>query len=43
MDHDVREAVPSGPDAATDTLAAAFADYPLSRHTISADEPAAGT
>jgi ribosomal protein S18 acetylase RimI-like enzyme len=38
MDQPVREALPTDLDAATDTLAAAFADYPFTRHTIAADD-----
>ena len=38
MDQHLREALPADLDAAADTLAAAFADYPFTRHTVAADD-----
>jgi GNAT superfamily N-acetyltransferase len=38
MSQHVREALRADLDAAADTLAAAFADYPFTRHTIAADD-----
>ncbi|GAA0980363.1 hypothetical protein GCM10009551_021800 [Nocardiopsis tropica] len=40
-EHMVREAAVGDVERAADTLAAAFADYPFTRHTISADDHAA--
>jgi ribosomal protein S18 acetylase RimI-like enzyme len=38
MGQHVREALRTDLDAAADTLAAAFADYPFTRHTVAADD-----
>lgn len=38
MDQHVREALPTDLDPAADTLAAAFAHYPFTRHTVAADD-----
>ncbi|OZM82694.1 GNAT family N-acetyltransferase [Pseudonocardia sp. MH-G8] len=38
MDQHLREARPADLGPATDTLGAAFADYPFTRHTVAADD-----